>query len=926
MAIVRPPITGDYALDSFLDQLTSELSQASFTAANLEQTVLSINNTSYSATLFMYIRTESNEQPAAISSDTVYNYVSGELSLDGVSVNTVDGWSFNTPPSISDGPYYWQCYIHISSETNLENISASSWSTPELMTADLTINGIPVPSKPTNFTTVYTSNDTLNISWVYSANDTAHPGLYAELQQRLNDKVDGDGNPVWKPVAFFTAPSNSIEISGLKGVDVHRHYRVRSGNVLTKLTSAWSAEKKVDPVTPNQVTNVTVGAYNHDTDSETINFEYVSNYASVQLFEIERTYTNDIYERVGTVSSKARTFLVTGVSGNSTAPKYRVRALGLNNKYGPYSTVDANSVGTVVVPATPTSPTFIQNAKNVGSLSWTMSNITDIIHFEIEESVGDENNYTFVSTVQKVPGQLSYSYRRVGLASEDDTIYFRVRAIGLNRSASAYSSTISWVPGVPNAPSSLTYTRLNAEEAKLSWTYTENYSTVRNFVIEVAEAGSDNFQTAASVDGKDRQYIITGMSVRKKTFKYRVRAISLYGETSLTSGVITSAPEATVAPTNLTAQSVINVGTVTAVRLDWTPPVDNNNEYSVITAQLYHESFDDWRDIATVPAESTSVEFQPSRQGVLKFRVRATAVNGNVSGYSNEFQIYIAGGSATDNAIYNGDSAFLATKHYSVNTDDKVLSSASDLEVISGGTYSSSTGKLTGTANTDLVFYWYMNIPSNSVTRSRHYYLNVDNLETVSTNPSPWEIDSGNVIVEVLSSPSDTADFYVNDGTSNDDYIYVGILGETGYGSTPTTDIRTYADRNVGEFMYADREYISLTMKRTFTFRQAGSTILKITLKANPETPVVNLNTGNELRLEAYATELIDDYEDLSVTADATDSDGELWTFTENFEAAPKIFITPNIETTTWVTDKSATSCRIHATDTCTVDLTARGR
>jgi hypothetical protein len=912
MAIIRPPITGDYALDSFLDQLVSELSSTTFNSADLERTLLSIDSNSYSATLYMYIRTGDNEQPTAISSDLVYNYESGVMSLDGSAVTEVDGWSFNTPPNVLDGAYFWQSYIHISSETKLENINALSWSTPELVAADLTINGIPVPSTPTNFTAEYINSDTVKIAWVYNEEDTEHPGLYSELQQTFDNGV------TWNSVYFFTAPTNTIEINGFKGVDVSRKYRIRAGNVLTGLNSAWSANKTITPVTPNKpdITSVT---YKSSTDSHNIVFTYATNNASVQAFDLEVAYDNGVYERIAVLSPAARTAVVGNVSSKSEQSRYRIRALGFNGQYGAYSDVDANSTGSIVSPEIPTSLTFAQNAKNVGSLTWNMENVKDIIHFEIEESVGDEDNYTFVSTVQKVPGQLTYNYRRVGLASEDDIIYFRVRSVSLNRSVSDYTDSINWIPGVPNAPTNLTYTRVNKEEAKLEWDYIGNYSTVRNFIVQVRETGTSTFETAASVDGDDSQYIISGMSVKAKSFDYRVIAVSLYGAKSEPSSFVIASPSALSAPTDLTLQAVTNVGTVTAVRLNWQPPQDDYNQYSVVTAQLLHESDNEWKDVTTVPAESTSVEFQPSRQGVLTFRLRATAVNGAVSDYSDTASIYISGGSATDDAVYNGDSAFLSTRHYSVNSDDFVLSDSADLEVISGGTYSSSTNKLTGTSNTDLVFYWYLNVPSNSVDRQRHYYLNVDNIDTVSSNPSPWTIDKGNVLVEVLSSPSDTADFYINDGSGTDNYIYIGS-------NEAAADIRTYTDRQPN-FMYADREYISLTMKRTFTFRQSGSTLIKITLKANAnETAIIDLNSGNELRLEAFASELIDDYEDLSVTNDASDPDGTLWTFEENFEAAPKIFITPNIETTTWVTDKSAASCRIHATDDCTVDLTARGR
>jgi len=909
MSIIRPPVTGDFALDSFLNQLVTELSNTSFATAGLESSVLAFDSNSYSATLYLYKRTTSNTQPDPVSIEVDYFYRNGDIKVNGSVVNIVDGWYFNTPPPITDGEFYWQTYVHISSDLRRETIPASSWSVPEIVGADLTIGGIPLPSRPTEVSFVQTTQDSGILSWTINAKDLGHPGLYSEIQTAYDFQ---DGSELeWVPYAYITDESESIEIGGLTSLDVKKSFRVRVGNVLINQVSDWSNVRSFTPSLPNIPTNLQITR--NGLDTALLTWEYIPNFSKVQFFEIEVEYGNGVYDLKTTAGSLETSVVLEGVGSIGGNVTYRMRAHSFNDKHSPYS--DIVELGPLT-PATPSSIKFIRNSKNIGTLSWDMvDNFAPLSHFNIEESVGDENNFTLVGSIDAS----KKSYQKTGLTSEDDTIYFRIQAIGINRIESEYSASASFIPATPNTPINLTYTKLNLEEGKLTWDYEENYATVRNFIIQIKEASELNYTTAATVDGEDRDYIISGLSVRKKTFDYRIIAVSLHGKRSIPSSVVSVAPSATVPPTELTVSSVEQVGTVTSVKLSWTPPDDIFNQYSIITAQLFHDSDQTWKDVATVPAESNTVEFQPSRQGTLQFRVRSTAVNGSTSEYSNIASVYIAGGSATDNAIYNGDSAFIATQHYSVNSDDRVLNNAGDLDVISGGSYSAGTNTVTGVTNTDLVIYWWVDITNTMVNRKRHFYLNLDNLENTSIESVPWAIDKGNVQVEVLTSPDDTVGFYINDGSGSNNYIYVGS-GQS------EADIRTYSDRQP-DFMYADREYISLTMKRTFTFRQSSRAVLKLTFKAVVnDAPIINLNSGNELRLDAYASELIDDYDDLAITNDAADPDGTLWTFSENFEAAPKIFITPNINTNTWVTDKSATSCRIHAVDDCTVDLTARGR
>lgn len=910
MAVIRPPITGDVVLDSYLDQVAQELSLATFSTAALEQSILEVASNTFSATLFMYRRTQSNEIPNPIQTDLEYSYTNGRLktTTSNEPVFEVDGWSFNEPPSVLDGDYIWQTYVHISSNFGREFISADSWSVPELQADSIGVSNIPTPSRPRNISITRTSASEASLSFNYDDNDIEHPGLYAIVETSYPEIEEG----VWKTKAYLTYPSNTLDISEYTEIDTSISFRVKAGNVLIQEESPYSNVRTFSPTIPSVPNNLTVVRQG---DTATLSWDYTPNFARLDLFEVQYAFPNGVYNRLLEVSGSNRSVTIEGIGNITDIVSYRVRALGINERFSGFSNiVDVAPV----VPNTPTGLNFVRNSKDEGTLSWvTIENDAVISHYDIEVSVGDENNFTRIGSLGAPSNEYSYS----GLQAEDDELFFRVTAVGMNRLSNGPSESVKFTPGTPNAPTGLAQEKLSKDQVKLTWNHNEGFTTTRNFIIEARQAGiqGSSYTTVATVDGNDREFIVEGVSVRSRIFEYRIKAVGLYGRISAASASTLVSPSTPVPPTNLLLTPVENVGTVTSVKLSWTSPVDPFNQYSTITAQLKHESDNQWKDVAVVPAESNEVEFQPSRQGTLSFRLRSTAVNGISSDYSAENSIYIAGGSATDNAIYNGDADFLSTKHYSVNDDDFELAQVGDLDIISGGTYDPITNKITGQPNTDLVIHWFVNVSFNMVNRKRHFYLNINNVSTVSTSPSPWDIDRNNVLVEVLTSQADTADFYINDGTPLNNFIYVGS------NETPS-EIRTYEDREDGEFMYASREYISLTMKRTFTFRQAASTIVKMTFRATKEAPVISLDTGNALKLEAFATEIMDDIDDYPITASSLDPDGTLWEFSENFEAPPKIFVTPNADTRVWVTDKSATSCRIHAADTCTVDATARGR
>ena len=782
----------------------------------------------------------------------------------------------------------------------------------DILPGDLSI--IPVPRAPTGFTAVQVGEDTVQFSWSFNPVDTVHPGLRAELQL-----FDGT---TWNTVVNAQHPDNSILRDGFSIVLEDRMYRVIAINILGEVSAPSLVQTFVTPV-PNLPGSFNITRTGPGTARAS--WTYVSNFARFLAFELQQLGDDGNFVTVDSNLTIGETsILLSGLGSSSSDISYRLRAVSTNGKASDFT---STVVLTPVTPNVPDSFSFTRMDENTGNLTWSYTpNFATVSHFIIEEQISG-GTFTEIETV----GAESLSYAITGLRFEDDVINYRIKTVGLNGLESAYSALATFSPAAVNSPSGFFASRINSDLVELLWDHVPGMSPASAFVVEVRRQGDPNFSVLSTTDGSERGLTITGLAVENSSFDYRIKAVGLTGVNSSYSLIVTVAPPPVLAPTVFTAEAIESVGVLTTVALNWTLAVDNFNVVSQVTLQFRPVTTpaSDWIDVATFSADITSGDNLPPQQGIVEYRIRVTALNGEVSPFTAPAQLFISGGSATDDAIFNGDAAFLSTQHYSVNTEDIVLTAGS-LVAVEGSTndtppYNTRTF-IEGVDGTTLALDFLLSISSNQVDRNRHFYLDLGEVVQVGTNPLDWDVDTGNVAIEILSDPADTAMMYASFDTTppDDDRIYTDGAGSL------ANNTRTYNERVARGSMFATQAFTRLPMRRTFTFRDAGTACIRIRFEPAP-TAHPRINFSTPLRLQAFATEVLDTQMMTGVT-----SAGTTLTYSKTFEevriggqhANPMIFITPSANVNTWFTNRTNESVTIHA-DSSTgvmVDVTARGR
>jgi hypothetical protein len=137
MAIIRPPITGNQALDSWMDQVSKTTTLAAQSAGALEtaQELAKGNIPVNAVTLVLYKNYDSETLPSSefIDVPTTYEYSSGVLTNNSnQSVDEYSGWS-RSIPGLENGNYIYACQVNIADTAPTESISATDWSAPVLV-------------------------------------------------------------------------------------------------------------------------------------------------------------------------------------------------------------------------------------------------------------------------------------------------------------------------------------------------------------------------------------------------------------------------------------------------------------------------------------------------------------------------------------------------------------------------------------------------------------------------------------------------------------------------------------------------------------------------------------------------------------------------------------------------------------------------
>ena len=137
MTVLRPPVTGDTQLDSFLYELSNSVAMGTSSASTTG--LPGSGDTAVNAvTLVLYKRWSAATMPFAqeITVESVYKYSTTTLTNSSTgSVTDFDGW-YRMTPLLADGAYLYSIQVNIADRGDVDTISFDSWSTPILISND----------------------------------------------------------------------------------------------------------------------------------------------------------------------------------------------------------------------------------------------------------------------------------------------------------------------------------------------------------------------------------------------------------------------------------------------------------------------------------------------------------------------------------------------------------------------------------------------------------------------------------------------------------------------------------------------------------------------------------------------------------------------------------------------------------------------
>lgn len=339
--------------------------------------------------------------------------------------------------------------------------------------------------------------------------------------------------------------------------------------------------------------------------------------AAEDAYELQRS-PGDVnhFQPLAMLNADAVGYDDTGLTPNQTY-YYRIRA-----KLGVLSSGWSNTAN-VTTFAAPSNPVAQALSDSEIKLTW-QDNSGNETSFKLERSVGDDQNWTELATVNADV----VSYNDTGLA-EGTTYYYRVKlytALGESEPTSA-ASAVTW----PHTPANLTATSSEDRlEVAIAWEDLSGVETAYELQRHTGEFGQ--FAVIATLNPDVAAYLDEDVSTAT-TYYYRVRATfnaipSLWSNTaSATTSILT--PDA---PTDLTGQGL----SASEVAIAWTDNSSNEDGFVVERSLI---AIGGWRAVDTVSADQ--VGFNDAGLNTLTnyyYRVYAYNEYGK-SGYSNVIQV-----------------------------------------------------------------------------------------------------------------------------------------------------------------------------------------------------------------------------------------------------------------------------------------------
>ena len=245
----------------------------------------------------------------------------------------------------------------------------------------------------------------------------------------------------------------------------------------------------------------------------TLKWNAVSGAAKYEVYRA-RSMNGD-YIKYSTVTGTSYTN--TSYLANGTTYYYKVRALGSDGSYGPYST--PVSV-TYKAPFGAPLVTGSKDSQGRPALKW--DKVTDAAKYEVYRARSKDGTYSLMST-QSATGYTNTSYLANGT-----TYYYKVRALKANGTASAYSSVVTITYGTVPTPAAPTMRSAKADSAGITVSWDTAANAVTYNVYRTADAGSSWTQVASSVKGSSYKDTTVKKGVK---YGYKVRGVAADGKT-----------------------------------------------------------------------------------------------------------------------------------------------------------------------------------------------------------------------------------------------------------------------------------------------------------------------------------------------------------------------------------------------------------
>lgn len=139
MTIMRPPVTGDVQLDSWMNEVSNSVGTGAQSGGGAASSGLpGSGSTAVNAvTLVLYKRHTAATLPFAqeITVQTLYKYSTTTLTNSSTeSTTNFDGW-YRAVPDLTQGDYLYAIQVNIADRSDVEIISFDSWSSPTLISS-----------------------------------------------------------------------------------------------------------------------------------------------------------------------------------------------------------------------------------------------------------------------------------------------------------------------------------------------------------------------------------------------------------------------------------------------------------------------------------------------------------------------------------------------------------------------------------------------------------------------------------------------------------------------------------------------------------------------------------------------------------------------------------------------------------------------